>query len=571
MDVGQAQEILGRMEDRLRDRLMGTQSDSVSEPECEVHDQEQTTKLQEHLGEIASLRNLILLQCQTLSKVDPRDSKPNMGSKDSSSDVSTWYSQGESLSLNNNTTVSDFGNKSFEDTLEEVTNTMERSFVETLREISPESMNLLEEGSQFTDNHFAFSEGLDVENDDIDSTKVDFEGTDSEIQAAINEIRREASQMDIVMALDQLKTVQTDLQLTTRALRERSIQADELRAQLEAHGEKVACLELERDLYKADAAKLRDDLKTCVDRMFDISAVAGGSSSEPDHAKVETSVPANRNPHDIHQRKPFPDDPTFSAIPPSSNIYGKSAKVQSRSSSGLLGPIYCKSQQTRTATIRRSPSMSDPTKRTQFVTTPFVAEAFPLLGAAPVHGIFRPRPPVPCTENPSTISSTQSNLRGPIADAKQRRHKSFSSAIGNATETNETNAEVDGKENRMCGLFRRRSFRRGSHKSKDIAIMRGQIDQLHTMMKDSLETSEKLRKRLAMISRYYEGIIRRFQEQMAEAKAEKARIKADLDAKISTLDHDRRVTIVQLESKLRQRDNELTRLKRQIDKTGFEI
>lgn len=39
------------------------------------------------------------------------------------------------------------------------------------------------------------------ESEDIDSTRLSVDGSDSELQAAINEIRKEASQIDIVLAL----------------------------------------------------------------------------------------------------------------------------------------------------------------------------------------------------------------------------------------------------------------------------------------------------------------------------------------------------------------------------------
>jgi len=82
------------------------------------------------------------------------------------------------------------------------------------------------------------------------------------------------------------------------------------------------------------------------------------------------------------------------------------------------------------------------------------------------------------------------------------------------------------------------------------------------MMKTSLSTSEKLRKRLAMISRYYEGIIRKLQEQVVETKKERKSIEVQLANQISTIDHEKRVSIMQLEVKLRRKDEEITRLRR---------
>lgn len=94
--------------------------------------------------------------------------------------------------------------------------------------------------------------------------------------------------------------------------------------------------------------------------------------------------------------------------------------------------------------------------------------------------------------------------------------------------------------------------------------MRQQISSMHEMMKSSLSTSEKLRKRLAMISRYYEGIIRKFQEQVAEMKVDKRKMEVDLVNRISTIDNKKGFIIIQLESKLRKREEEVARLKRKI-------
>jgi hypothetical protein len=125
----------------------------------------------------------------------------------------------------------------------------------------------------------------------------------------------------------------------------------------------------------------------------------------------------------------------------------------------------------------------------------------------------------------------------------------------------------DSKDPRLCGIFRRRPSKRSATKAEDVAMMRNKIDHLHGMMRTSLQTSEKLRKRLAMISRYYEGIICKLQEQLVEIKAEKTKMKADMDAKVSSLDHEKRMAIFQLESQLYKRDDETRLLTAKLDNT----
>jgi hypothetical protein len=384
---------------------------------------------------------------------------------------------------------------------------------------------------------------------DVDSYSPDLDGTDSEIQAAIDEIRKEASRMDIVMALDQLKTVQTELEVVTKALRERSVEGEDLRIQLEEMEERVACLELERDLFKADASKLRDDLKMCVDRMFDISCVAGESSL------VEAESNDRRREHTDREKIIVR---RISELSKESNFPTVSTKQSNFPAIPVSKPVHSGSK-TRVApeqarrVIRRTPSTSDP-GITRYQVRKVNAESMPMMSDVQTERIFRNghRAHQPKPESVRSLSSKASQ-------PPKRRHRSF--PIEKNTPHHD---ETEEKENRMCGIFRRKQQRQSSSRNNDITIMRQQIDQMHAMMKTSLATSEKLRKRLAMISRYYEGIIRKFQEQVTETKAEKKRIEVDLASRISTIDHEKRVTIIQLESKLRKREEEVARLRRKI-------
>jgi len=112
--------------------------------------------------------------------------------------------------------------------------------------------------------------GVYDNDDDDDTITFDFEGTDSDIADAIQGIRREASRVNIVMALDQMNTLRSDLDAATRALNDRSNEIDTLTAALEQKDGHIAKVELERDLFQADVSKLKEDLQTCVNSMFDI-------------------------------------------------------------------------------------------------------------------------------------------------------------------------------------------------------------------------------------------------------------------------------------------------------------
>jgi hypothetical protein len=96
----------------------------------------------------------------------------------------------------------------------------------------------------------------------------------------------------------------------------------------------------------------------------------------------------------------------------------------------------------------------------------------------------------------------------------------------------------------------------------DVATMRQEIERMQEMMKSSVLTAGHLRKRLAMVSRYYEGVLRKLEERMASMKIANERMEIDLFNQISTIDHEKRVAVVKLEATLRQRDDEIARLKR---------
>ena len=94
-----------------------------------------------------------------------------------------------------------------------------------------------------------------------------------------------------------------------------------------------------------------------------------------------------------------------------------------------------------------------------------------------------------------------------------------------------------------------------------MSIMRQQIAQLHDMMRTSLLTSDKLRKRITAISRYYEDIIRKLQQQIVHAKTERKRMETDFMNQVFEIDHDNRFQVMTLQMKLRRKDEEIKRLK----------
>jgi len=99
----------------------------------------------------------------------------------------------------------------------------------------------------------------------------DDESIDESIKASMERIRQEASRMDLYIALDRIDSLQQENVAVKSTLRARE-------AELEVLEEKVSSLIMERDMLKVDTDNLKEDMTTLVDKMFEISCVAGTSS-----------------------------------------------------------------------------------------------------------------------------------------------------------------------------------------------------------------------------------------------------------------------------------------------------
>uniref|UniRef100_A0A7S4AJN5 Uncharacterized protein n=1 Tax=Pseudo-nitzschia australis TaxID=44445 RepID=A0A7S4AJN5_9STRA len=423
-----------------------------------------------------------------------------------------------------------------------------------------------------------FDTTLDTECDS--SFCLDLEGTDSEIQIAVNEIRKEAAKMDTIMVLDQLKTMQTEFDSITKKNVATCLENEDLKIQIQESEGRVARLELERDLHQADATKLREDLKTLVSKMFDISMYESSESTTKSDA-VDT------------QRSSISDDfiqslkdttssnkilfPGIPGAKPSWNVVEKTPTTEKMRIVGLVDkPRYV---------VRRSRLLSDPgliciqprskgndfSENDNICLIPSSTEKQRLRNQNVFriqnqHRVVRPRTKSIPIERRKGIAFPLDGRNKDIKGTIVHRHQSLSAIDTKCTSfTTETKLEEDEKENRRCGLFRRRS-KRQSFSREDVSIMKHQINQLHEMMKTSVGASEKLRKRISTISQYYEGVISKLQTKVAEIKVEKSRAEVDLTNRFSQLDLERRLVTQKFEYALHRKDQEIARLKAEGDR-----
>jgi len=411
-----------------------------------------------------------------------------------------------------------------------------------------------------------------LDTDEDSSFCLDLEGTDSEILAAVNEIRREADQMDTIMILDQLKTLQSEFVAVTKKSSVRFLENENLQIKLQESEDRVAHLELERDLHEADVTKLRDDLKTVVSKMFDISLYESMNENDV--------IEKNRNKNEKKVNHPIKasTDKMYST-----EVLGSKTPLNvSRTTSGKIQIEGLADQPPEPRLrprprVRRPPLLSDPglismQSRNRLSEYSDGSCLLPTRQNQPLRNqnVFRTHSGH-TTHRPRTKSLRDQHCCGAVISPKnfngksnKCRHRSLSVDAQTSTRLISKMKQENVGNNKICGMFRRRTKQSFSRDNE--SVMKYQITKLHEMMKTSLAASEKLRKRIATVSKYYESVISKLQSQIVDIKTEKSRTTVDLTNKLSEADLKTRMIVSKLEFELRRKDEEISRLKGGADR-----
>jgi hypothetical protein len=307
------------------------------------------------------------------------------------------------------------------------------------------------------------------------------------IRASIEAIRQEASRVDAVMALNKLDTLQQEQNSLTRAMQNQTAEMDEMRALIRLKDDRMATLELERDLYKADANKLKSDLLTCSERIKS---------------------------YDLHSRS----EPSLGDTPPRSGPIRPAASFESV-------PVVSIPKQKSDSSIAHQaqyePDQEGLSRDRATYTDPTIVSDM------------------------STYSAYSQNLprRENIMRPKSRHFLPF-----------------------RCKSGSRRTIQSSALPTIELTgiSLQKQVDEMNERLLASMKASEELRKRLAMISRYYENLVRRLQDNMVELKSDRARMETDLVNQISSIDMASHMAIEVLETELKKKGSDIEELKAQF-------
>ena len=458
---------------------------------------------------------------------------------------------------------------------------------------------------------------LSFQLDDLDgSTGSEFQfddnidGTDSEIQAAVAEIQQLASRTNLIIAINQIQSLQHENDTLCKEVVTKNNRIKELQTSLTSLQEQVASLSLERDLYKADACKTKEDIQTCVSKMFDLPSMVNHNDDiveekENDAKEVEReegkiSLPvagtgAEDSPISSSLKKK--EEEKKRSLPPT--VAAKQTTITASTLPGMFPKSKIKIVGFETTCAYNDQSCSDMTKNREekLLLRPILSVS--KSDAQEEDSIYDNNNKNSCCKQEDKNLSLVFRRTTPLSTSASSRNDDdderplLLSAVPIEQEYYEKGMGI----HKICCLFgkkrrpqqyqrhhylRRRqslpSFSSSSysgtyhqhyrhyHEYTDndveiLALRRREISRLQGLMKSSMDTSDNLRKRIMIISRYYESVIGKLQEKSSRLKVEKERMEVSLTNRISTIDHEMRKTILNLKVALQQRDEEIATLK----------
>jgi hypothetical protein len=355
----------------------------------------------------------------------------------------------------------------------------------------------------------AFSEAVSSQDDQSESYELgpQFTWSDEDfseqgdvgfsIKDSIKAIRKEASKFNAVLAVDQLDSLITEIRSVRRELQDRTEQLEELQALVQLKDDRIGTLELERDLYKADTNKLANDLESCLIKLRRVGQVD----------KSDIDGESNFN------------------IAAASGIHETRPDVNPRSPLSVLEVEQITAQRHEKAPRRRQfktkldpPSCAASTSRTSVTASSKSAVA---------------RRTTPVFEKPRITAVVTPSQH---ADAATRNPAKIRTFCGHRNQA------------------RPKATARSSKELEHSGFLQEQVQEISQRLMSALDTSEELRRRLAMLNRYYESTVVAVKDKLATSKADRFQLEFDLTRQIAALERENVRIRAQLESDVNPED-----------------
>jgi hypothetical protein len=379
--------------------------------------------------------------------------------------------------------------------------------------------------------HFTFS-------DDDESIFHDKEGIGYSIYDSIRAIRKEASKIDAVLAVDQVDRLQEEMKHLRSEIQRQSVKTEELSAKLQMKDGQIGTLELERDLYKADTNKLANDLECCLMKLRRV----GGASSPIEigygRSGIVTTMNDNEN---SYSNEVSPSPPQLIAADHTSDTSDPVSHLD-QSTSPLLPPSCTESPAGTSITT------SSKHARTSSSISPEMNEP---IAEHPVSAKPQQNPKQRGESSLRVIPHRDSDVE--TATSIQNRHKKL--LLFSLCRPQQKNRKVHGSKIRSVNPMQKKTTHDSSQKRNrsskpptvkpsnptEVAhlpsgLLQEQVQVLSQRLQSSIKTSEDLRRRIATVHYYYEKQVHQLDERIMEACVERSKIEFEKSRRNAPID-----------------------------------
>jgi hypothetical protein len=380
----------------------------------------------------------------------------------------------------------------------------------------------------------------------------------SSIHDSIRAIRKEASKIDAVLAVDQVDRLQEEMKNLHSELKRRDAETVALSALVQKKDDHIGTLELERDLYKADTTKLANDLECCLSKLRRV----GGTSSPISVGYGSSASMRKLNDTDISSISKESVNPSL--LPNTLNqidIHDPIIPLET-STSGQDSRSWGNSPAGTSATTATTGTISSPGMKS--------------LNSAPA--VEAPATPsiLPVTEKPRTgpflRRGTPSHaVSVNITNSQQRRTNvlSFAFCRSNTNQKSQKSSAIKPSQKKCSIVAIDHQIQNHSDElevesileksqSDQVQMPRGllqeQVQEMSQRLQSSIKTSEDLRRRLATVQFYYDQHVNQLDRRVMEACVEQTKLKFDYSCQQSRLDRQHKAALAELGYKNRSQD-----------------
>ena len=336
----------------------------------------------------------------------------------------------------------------------------------------------------------------------------------SDIHDSVAALREEASTLDAILAVDQINSLRTEVATLQRELAVKNEELDEMRELVSLKDAIIGTLELECDLYKADFCN-QVELKESISTIMTFE-----SNSDQDQASTEETDEHQPSRTDIVSD--LPTDVTPSTCTESSSSDSSNANVAEciqffprQAVRQVVDPPSCGSS------IQSSCSETTEESIVQ-----------------PSHGLMHPRSLLLSAHTKSGNANTP-NMRA-LTPQRRSRGRTFQCCFGSGSKSRWHHKAVTSKAEldlEPCELYL-------------------QMEQMSHRMNSAVATADELRRRLAMLNRYYESSMDAIRKELLEAKSSRDKVEYDLSRQIAVMDRERRQALEKAEAIVQQKRKE---------------